>query len=93
MTSSIFESKKKAEKTQKIAIPCPAQLAADIEDVKAQLAAIDPDMSFNVEALCIDALSKAVRRAKKELSEMGSSPSPSSATSKITKDGTMDGGG
>ncbi len=91
MTNSIFESKKKPEKTKKISVPCPVQLVADIEDVKKQLSEVNPDMSFNVDALCIDALGKAVRRAKKELSTMANSPTSLQSTEKKS-DGTFDGG-
>ena len=73
MTNSIFESKKRQIKEKALSVKVPLEMHAELEEVKSSLEKLNPDLKFNVNAICVDALGKAVRKAKKELSSMGSS--------------------
>ena len=73
MTNSIFESKKHQIKEKALSVKLPLEMHAEIEEVRSSLERLSPDLKFNVNAICVDALNKAVRKAKKELSLMDTS--------------------
>lgn len=70
MPPSIFESADKQPKEKKLPISISQDLEGAISYVKSELQMKAPDMKFNVNSICVDALSKAVKRAKKELAGM-----------------------
>jgi len=68
--SSIFESSDNKPKDKKVSIIISQELESAISAVKSELKMKAPDMKFNTNSICVDALTKAVKRAKKELAEM-----------------------
>ena len=72
MTNSIFEPKKGKRTTKKIPVVVSLELAESIEEVQRALKERSPELSFNVNRLCEEALEVAVKKAKRELARMGS---------------------
>ncbi len=70
MTTSIFEEKKPKKSTKKISFTCPVELVENLETVKNKLSEIAPEMIFNTDAIFVDALDKALKKAERELKEM-----------------------
>jgi len=68
--SSIFESSDNKPKDKKVSIIISQELESAISAVKSELKMKAPDMKFNTNSICVDALTKAVKRANKELAEM-----------------------
>ena len=71
MKASIFESRKKKSVEKRIPLSIPVELYEEIEKVKERLKKSAPDMRFNVNALCVETLTRAVKKANKELDELG----------------------
>jgi hypothetical protein len=67
MKASIFEERKPKTADKRIAVLVPESLFSDIEDIKTSLKEKAPDKRFNTNAICVDALKRAVNKAKKEL--------------------------
>lgn len=80
MKDSIFEVKKSAIPTKKFPLTLPASVLDEIDEVRTMLEAKAPDMNFNVNAICLDAIQKAVRKAKKELTQMEPKRTPTIST-------------
>jgi len=70
MKASIFETRKGKTEEKRVSIILPSELHELIEDIKNQLKAKSPDMRFNVNAICVDALKKATKKAQTELTQM-----------------------
>lgn len=71
MSASIFEDKKSKKQTKSLSVKLPIELSEAIDEVNTKLAEIDSTKKFNVNAICVDAIQKATRRAKRELDTMG----------------------
>ena len=72
MVESIFESRTEKSKNKKFSFSIPADLHNGIEAINNELGEKAPDKKFNTEAICVAALEKAVKRARRELSKMSS---------------------
>ncbi len=72
MTNSIFETKKGQSKEKSLSVKLPVALHDSIEKIKASLAEKAPEKRFNVNAICVDALARATKKAAKELGGMSS---------------------
>ncbi|GJM01455.1 MAG: hypothetical protein DHS20C07_31340 [Methyloligella sp.] len=70
MAGSVFESVEKKSRKKKISITIPTDLDKLITDIIADLKVKAPSLQFNTTAICVDALYKAVRKAKSELEQM-----------------------
>jgi|CXWL01.1.fsa_nt_gi hypothetical protein len=76
MESSVFESIKKKSDEKKLSIFIPTELDALINSIIAELKIKDPNLRFNTTSICVDALTKAVKKAQRELEDMKGSQSP-----------------
>lgn len=85
MESSVFESPTKKPKNKKLNVLIPLELEQHINDVINELKIKAPELKFNTNAICVDALSKAVKKAKRELETMKeSTPATQSTTTTPT---------
>jgi len=78
MQRSVFETKKSAIPTKKFSITLPQTLLDDIDVIREKLKQLSPDKQFNVNAICVQALEKAVSKAKKELETLEKPSNPAS---------------
>ena len=69
MTNSIFEPKKGKRTTKKLGVLVSLELYDAIEKIHATLKSAHPELQFNVNKICEEALDSAVKKAKKELSK------------------------
>lgn len=67
MKASIFESRKPKPADKRVPVLVPESLYDDIETIKKLLKEKAPDKLFNTNAICVEALKKAVNKAKREL--------------------------
>lgn len=70
MAGSVFELVEKKSRKKKLNVTIPTELDKLITDVVADLKAKAPNLQFNTTGICVDALYKAVRKAKLELEQM-----------------------
>ncbi len=70
MVNSIFEPKKSQMKERTLSVKVPEDLHAEIDAIKKTLGEMDSGKRFNVNAICVEAVRKAVKRAKKELAAL-----------------------
>lgn len=70
MPNSIFETKKGKRTTRKISVVLPLELSEDITKIKTELAKKDPNLVFNVNKICEEALNTAVKKAVRELAKL-----------------------
>ena len=70
MNDSIFEVRKSAIPTKRLSVTITKELDAEIDEVVQMLNEINPDLQFNVNTICVQAIETAVRKAKKEITRM-----------------------
>ena len=83
MAGSVFESVEKKSRKKKINITIPNELDKLITDVITDLKVKAPNLQFNTTTICVDALYKAVRKAKSELEQMENSQQKSELETKV----------
>lgn len=66
----MFESIEKKTKKKKLSVAVPIDLDELITNVTAELKVKAPSLQFNTTAICVDALYRAVKKAKSELEKM-----------------------
>ena len=70
MTKSIFENRSSKSNEKKLSVPIPPELDSQISAIKTELKMKAPEMQYNTTNICVEALTKAARRARKELDQM-----------------------
>ncbi len=56
-----------ADKNQNVTIKIPHALYKDIQDFKAELKKVEPNLTFNISKICAESLENVLKIAKKEL--------------------------
>ena len=70
MAMSVFESRHEQSKEKKLSVPISLELNDLISSIEEDLKTKAPDKRFNTTSICVDALKKAARKAKRELAQM-----------------------
>lgn len=66
MSKRVLQSAK-ANETKSLTLKLPAALHQELQDFKAELHRVAPNLIFNASAICAEALEDALKKARKEL--------------------------